>query len=99
MPFLVIATDHTDDQALQRRLDARPHHLSNALRLETAGILTFAGASVDSEGKMTGSVLVLNVATRGEASSLIESDLYWTSKVWASYTLQDMRIAIPSGHK
>jgi len=99
MPFLVIATDHTDDQALGRRLAARPDHLANALALEAAGILKLAGASVDEHGKMTGSILVLNVPTTEEASSLLESDAYWTSKVWASYTLQEMRIAIPSAHK
>lgn len=99
MPFLVIATDHTDDQALDRRLAARPAHLANAQGLEAAGILKLAGASVDADGKMTGSILVLNVPTAEEAVSLIESDLYWSSKVWASYTLQEMRIAIPAAHK
>lgn len=99
MPFLIIATDHTDHQALDRRLDARPDHLVNAKAMEADGILQLAGASVDSEGKMTGSVLVLNVTTAEEASAIIEADLYWSSKVWASYTVQEIRIAIPSAHK
>lgn len=96
MPFLVIATDHTDDQALGRRLAARPDHLVKAKALEAAGILQLAGASIGSDGTMTGSVLVLHVATAEEAKALVESDLYWTTKVWASYTIQELRIAIPS---
>jgi uncharacterized protein YciI len=99
MPFLIIATDHTDDQALGRRLAARPDHLVKAKAMEVSEILQLAAASVDSEGKMTGSVLVLNVTTADEASAIIEADLYWSSKVWASYTVQEIRIAIPSAHK
>ena len=99
MPYLIIATDHTEDQALGRRLAARPDHLVNAKAMEAAGILQLAAASVDADGKMTGSVLVLNVATADEASAIIESDLYWSSKVWASYTMQEIRVAIPSAHK
>lgn len=99
MPYLIIATDHTDDQALDRRLAARPDHLVSAKAMEAAGILQFAGASIDSEGKMTGSVLVLNVATADQATDIIEADLYWSSKVWASYTVQEIRVAIPVAHK
>lgn len=98
MPFLVIATDQTDSEALNRRLAARPDHLVNAKALEASGVLQLAAASIDGEGRMSGSVLVLNVPTADEARQIVESDLYWTSKVWGHYTIQEIRVAIPS-HK
>lgn len=99
MPFLVIATDHSDPDALNRRLSARPDHLVNARTMEADGVLHLAAASLDADGKMTGSVLVLNVGTAEEAKAIVESDLYWTTRVWASYTVQEIRVAIPSVHK
>lgn len=96
MPFLIIATDHTDSEALHRRLAARPDHLVNARHLESHGVLVLAAASVGAEGTMNGSVLVLNVETAEQAKAIVEADLYWTTKVWASYTLQEIRVAIPS---
>jgi uncharacterized protein YciI len=99
MPYLVLATDHSDPDALDRRLAARPDHLVNARALEAAGVLQLAAASVDPGGKMSGSVLVLNVATLDDVKRIVESDLYWTTRVWASYTVQEIRVAIPSAHK
>lgn len=99
MPFLVIATDYTDTDALGRRLSARPDHLVTAKELESAGILMLASAIIGPEGSMTGSALVLDVPTADDAKAIVESDLYWTSKVWASYTVQEIRVAIPSVHK
>lgn len=99
MPFLVIATDHTDSEALNRRLAARPDHLLNAREMESDGRLQLAAASLDEEGRMSGSVLVLNVGTADEVKAIVERDLYWTTRVWASYTVQEIRVAIPSVHK
>lgn len=99
MPFLVIATDHSDPDALNRRLAARPDHLANARAMEADGVLQLAAASLDADGKMSGSVLVLNVATADEVNAIVEADLYWTTRVWASYTVQEIRVAIPAAHK
>jgi hypothetical protein len=96
MPFLVIATDQTDSEALNRRLAARPDHLANAKAMEASGVLQLAAASLGADGTMSGSVLVLNVATAEDAKAIVESDLYWTSKVWGGYTIQEIRVAIPS---
>ncbi len=98
MAFLIIASDHTDNDALARRLAARPDHLLVAKAKESEGILQFAGATVDEKGRVSGSVLVVNVPTKEDAAALAEADVYWSAKVWASYTVQEIRVAIPTPH-
>ncbi len=96
MPFLVNATDHTDLDALNRRNSVRNDHLESAKKMESDGILRFGAAQIDSQNRMIGSLLVYDLPTEADVRSMVESDIYWTTNVWESYTITEIRIAIPS---
>lgn len=96
MPFLVNATDHTDPDAPNRRVSVRNDHLVVAKKMETEGVLRFGAAQLDSQLRMIGSILVYDLPTEADVRSMVESDIYWTAKVWESYTITEIRIAIPS---
>jgi uncharacterized protein YciI len=96
MPFLVNATDYTDPEALNRRISVRNDHLEVAKKMESEGILHFGAAQMDSQNRMAGSILVYDLPTEADVRAAVESDIYWTAKVWESYTITEIRIAIPS---
>lgn len=96
MPFLVNATDHTDPEALNRRISVRNTHLHTAKQLEASGVLRFGAAQLDADQRMIGSILVYDLPSEADVIVAVESDIYWTAKVWESYTITQIRIAIPS---
>ncbi len=96
MPFLVNATDHTDPDAQNRRNSVRNEHILVAKKKESEGILRFGAAQINSQNRMVGSILVYDLPTEADVKAAVESDIYWTSKVWESYTITEIRIAIPS---
>lgn len=96
MPFLVNATDHTDPDALNRRISVRNDHISVAKTLESDGILRFGAAQIDAQNRMVGSILVYDLPTEADVRAAVESDIYWMAKVWETYTITEIRIAIPS---
>lgn len=98
MPYWIRALDHTDPDALQRRMANREAHLGAAKTRAEAGILLMAGAILDAEGRMVGSMLVVDLPDESEVAALVESDVYWSGRVWASYTIATVRLAI-GGHK
>lgn len=98
MPYWIHALDHTDPEALQRRMANRESHLNAAKTRADAGILLMAGAILDAEGRMVGSMLVVDLPGEAEVAALVESDAYWSGRVWASYTITPVRLAI-GGHK
>lgn len=98
MPYWIHAHDHTDADAPQRRLSARETHLAAARDRAEAGILLMAGAILDAEGRMVGSMLVVDLPSEAEVVAWVESDVYWTSRVWARYAVTPVRLAI-GGHK
>lgn len=94
MAFLVKANDHRDPAAPSRRMSSRTLHLDAARTMEANGTLLFAAATLSSDGNMNGSVLVFDLPTEQEVRKVIESDAYWTTRVWETYSITPIRIAI-----
>ncbi|KAI9471276.1 hypothetical protein LPJ55_002610 [Coemansia sp. RSA 990] len=82
--FLVVIDDHTDADALSRRLAARPAHLAEATRRRQANMLVSGGAILDSHesGKMVGSALVVNAKSPDHVLELLKSDPYSRQNAW-----------------
>ena len=57
MQFVVTALDHTDGEALQRRLANREAHIAGARRLIAEKRFISGGAILDAAGRMIGSTL------------------------------------------
>ncbi|KAJ2852382.1 hypothetical protein IWW36_000269 [Coemansia brasiliensis] len=82
--FLVIIDDHTDADALSRRLATRPAHLAEATRRRQANTLVSGGAILDSHesGKMIGSALIVNAQSPDHVLEMLKSDPYCKQNAW-----------------
>ncbi|KAI8873483.1 hypothetical protein GQ42DRAFT_160503 [Ramicandelaber brevisporus] len=92
--WVVIAQDH-NPEGVARRKEVRPAHMVRAKEFHAQGKLDFAGAILDSKDgeTMRGSVLLVTAETEQEAREIIETDLYFTAKVWEKYTIHPFRVA------
>jgi hypothetical protein len=82
MQFLVIGYDGTDDQALSRRMTAREAHLAGVVKMKEEGKAIFGTAILDDQGKMIGSVMVMDFPSREELDAWLESEPYVRQNVW-----------------
>lgn len=94
MQYLITAFDDTDDEAQQRRLDARPAHLSEAAQLKAQGKIIAGGAILNDEDTMIGSTLYVEFDTREELDEWLMSDPYVTGNVWKDVNIIPIRLAV-----
>ena len=84
MLFAIIAEDRPD--GVERRQAVRPTHLAH---LESLGdTLVFAGPFLDAEDKPTGSLVVIDAASREEAEAIAARDPFVTQGVFARYEVR-----------
>ena len=93
MQWLIIARDGSDEDALERRLAARPAHLEHAARLQAAGHLLIGGALINDDGEMTGTAAVAQFETRAELDEWLTTDPYVTGDVWREIKVHPFRVA------
>jgi len=80
--YIVIAYDGTDDSALDRRMVAREEHLKVARGLKAEGKILHAGAMLNDNRVMIGSMLILSFPDRAELDEWLRTDPYVTGNVW-----------------
>ncbi|MFE6685113.1 YciI family protein [Streptomyces sp. NPDC057743] len=83
MQFLLIAHDATDEQAAERRLAARERHLAQGPSLIANGQALFGTAILDDEGRMVGSMMVMDFPSRAQFDAWLATEPYVTDGVWA----------------
>ena len=86
MRIALICTDKADH--LQIRLDNRSAHLAY---IEETGVVEMAGPFLNPEGKMTGSLLILNVDSLGDAQSWADSDPYAMAGLFSGVTISEWK--------
>jgi len=91
--YLVTGYDYTDEGALQRRMNVRPHHLDGAKELKANGNYLIGGAILNEEGKMIGSVMIVQFETEEELEAWKQNELYITGKIWESVDVKPFRVA------
>lgn len=91
--YLITAYDYTDKGALKRRMDVRPHHLDGARELKANGNYVVGGAMLDDEGKMVGSIMILQFEDEEQLEAWKQSELYITQKVWESVDIKPFKVA------
>lgn len=82
MQFIVTAYDGTDEDALQRRMNAREDHLKLTAQMQEEGKTLYAVAILDENEKMIGSMLVVDFPTRGDIDRWLENEPYIKGDVW-----------------
>lgn len=91
--YLVTAYDYTDIEALQRRMNVRPHHLDAAKELRANGNYVLGGAILNEEGKMIGSVMIVQFETEEALEAWKQNEPYITQKIWESVDVKPFRVA------
>jgi uncharacterized protein YciI len=96
MQFLVIAHDYSD--ALARRMNVRPKHISAADELIKCGKLLYGVAILNAQEQLAGSVMLFEVESRKELDDLLKAEVYVTAKVWEKVEIFPARLG-PSFEK
>lgn len=86
MRVALIARDHPG--ALQTRLDNRQSHLDY---VAATGVVELAGPLLDSEGKMTGSLILLQVPDMAAAEAWAAGDPYAKAGLFSEVKLQEWK--------
>ena len=91
--YLVTAYDHTNVDALQHLLNIRPYHLDGAKELKEKGNFMLGGAILNDDGKMVGSVMILQFETEEELDAWKKTEPYITQKVWETVDIKPFKVA------
>lgn len=91
--FLILADDFTDDDALSRRMAVRQQHLDRMAIEKEKGNFEVGGAKLNDQGKMFGSMLVINAENEAAAKEWINEDPYVKGKVWDKIIIIPFRVA------
>lgn len=94
MLYLVIARDGTDPDAPERRSRVRATHLREIEPLVKRGELQYAGALLDEDGGMIGSMLVFEADDEAAVRSRIENDIYSREGVWVDVEIHPFQRAV-----
>ena len=95
MQFMIKACDGPN--MLEKRLAVRPRHLEG---MKTLGKrIICAGGLLDDEGKMKGSVLVLEFESRAALDDYLAVEPYVTEGVWDKVEVEIMNVVIMNGEK
>ncbi len=93
MQFLITAYDGSG--MLEKRMAVRPRHLENISRVK--GKILCAGGLLDAEGKMKGSVLIIDFAGREFLDEYLKSEPYIMEKVWERVEVEPMNVVVLNG--
>jgi uncharacterized protein YciI len=92
MQFLLVAYDFDDADAPNRRLAAREAHLALVAANKAAGHALYGAALVE-DGKMVGSMLVIDYESREALEEWLAEEPYITGKVWDEISISECRVA------
>ena len=98
MQFIITAYDGKDENALARRMEARPRHLENICMVTKTGKVVCAGGITDEEGKPIGSFLILEFPSRELFDEYLKNEPYVTSKVWQDIKVETCNVVILDDH-
>jgi uncharacterized protein YciI len=91
--YIVTAYDYTDEGALERRMNVRPHHLDGAKALKESGNYVLGGAMLNDEGKMVGSTMILQFESEEGLEAWKQSEIYITQKIWETVDVKPFKVA------
>ena len=91
MQFVVKAYD--GEGMLEKRMAVRPRHLEGMALLGSHVIC--AGGLLDEQGKMKGSVLIMDFTDRDELDEYLRSEPYVQEHVWEKIEVERMNVVIP----
>ena len=91
--YVIIAQDGRDEAAPERRKEIRPLHLEGARKLKANGNFVIGGATLNEQGGMTGSVMILQFETEEQFKEWYANEPYITQGVWKAIEIKHFRVA------
>ena len=88
MQFIVKAYD--GEGMLDKRIEVRPRHLEGIERIKEHVIC--AGGLLDDEGKMKGSVLIMEYENREQLDEYLANEPYIQENVWQKIEVERMNV-------
>ena len=95
MQFIITAYDGAN--MLDKRMAVRPQHLEGMAALGEHVVC--AGGLTDEEGKLKGSVLVVDFDDRAGVDEYINNEPYVINNVWEKITVEPINVVIMNGKK
>ena len=90
MQFIIKAYD--GEGMLSKRMEVRPRHLEGIERIQEHVIC--AGGLLDDEGRMKGSVLIMDFENREQLDEYLANEPYVQEHVWAKTEVERMNVVI-----
>ena len=95
MQFIITA--HDGENVLDTRMAVRPRHLEGMAKLGEH--IVCAGGLLDDEGKMKGSVLILDFEDRAALDNYLKNEPYVVEHVWEKIEIETVNVVILNGKK
>ncbi|TSI02526.1 YciI family protein [Lysinibacillus sp. BW-2-10] len=93
MQYIITAYDGTDEQAIDRRLMARDEHLKSVEKRVKDGQHLYGAAILDEDGKMIGSMMVVEFPSKDELDNWLKVEPYVVENVWQKIDIQPCNVA------
>jgi uncharacterized protein len=93
LQYLILAHDGTDTEAQERRMKVRPLHFETARELKHHNRFITGGAILDDNGKMIGSMMVVQFETEDDLLYWMKNEPYITGNVWHSIEVKPFKVA------
>ena len=90
MQYIIKAYD--GERMLDKRMEIRPRHLEGIERIKEHVIC--AGGLLDDEGKMKGSVLIMEYENREQLDEYLANEPYVQENVWQKIEVERMNVVI-----
>ncbi len=95
MQFLIIGKDGKDDKAVARRLKAREQHLKLGDEMEASGERWYGCVMLDDNGKMIGSMAVLDFPSEKKLKEYLKKEPYIVGNVWKTVEVLKCNVKRP----
>lgn len=82
MQFLIVGKDDKDEKAMERRMKVREAHLKLGDEMEADGSRWYGCVLLDDNGKMIGSMAVVDFPSEKELQNYLKKEPYIIGKVW-----------------
>ena len=80
-----------------KRMAVRPRHLEGMAKLSEH--IVCAGELLDDEGKIKGSVLILDFENRAASDDYLKNEPYVAEHIWEKVEIKTMNVVIINGKK
>jgi len=92
MQFLLIAYDHTDPEALARRMAAREAHIAHTEKYKQQGHMRYGAAILNEKQEMIGSMMVVEFPDRTALDNWLKDEPYIIGKIWNQVAIEPCKV-------